>query len=109
MNIFLALFILFFLHVLADYPLQGDFLGTMKGKDDYILFCHVVIWTNFVCIGLFIIDKYVLWKFIMLFVGHFIIDRWKARGHYKKLNLSDETAFHIDQALHFVQLIICLV
>ena len=98
--------ILFWLHFIADFPLQGEFLANFKGKYDYLLFAHSVIWTGTITAGLFLTGNYDLWKVAMLFVGHFIIDRWKARKEDKSKALTDD--LWKDQLLHFGQLLLCL-
>ena len=101
------LMLVIFAHYLADYPLQGDFLGTMKGKYDYLLFCHCVIWTGCVSISLAYFGLYATWKLLFLFIGHFIIDRWKAR-HPSAKEIGLTKLLWIDQLLHFVQILICV-
>ena len=101
-----SLLFLVWLHMVGDYPLQGDFIAQVKGKNDYILFCHAVIWTGCITIGLVIIGLFAWWKFAMLLVGHFIIDRWKARKHDKTNALTRD--LYIDQSLHLIQLVLCL-
>jgi hypothetical protein len=44
----------------------------------------------------------------MLLVGHYLIDYWKCRGLYKKY-MKDFTAYYIDQSLHIVQVLLCLI
>jgi hypothetical protein len=31
-------------HYIGDFPLQGNFLAKRKGKSDYFLFIHALIW-----------------------------------------------------------------
>ena len=92
------------LHYIADYPLQGDFLGTMKGKYDYLLFVHCFIWAGVVGFGLYLIGTLVLWKYLFLFIGHFVIDRWKCRQEDKTHALTKH--LWIDQGLHAVQILV---
>jgi len=94
-------------HYIADYPLQGAFLSEMKGKLDYILFCHVIIWTGCVCAVLGYFGIFAWWKVAFLSVGHFIIDRWKARKS-DKINALKKDLW-IDQFLHFIQIVIVVV
>lgn len=100
-----AFCVLLWLHFIGDYPLQGDFIANMKGKNDFILFCHVAIWTGYISIGLAWFCLFAWWKVAMLLIGHFVIDRWKARKEDKTYALTRD--LWIDQALHFVQLLIC--
>lgn len=93
-------------HYVADFPLQGDFLGTMKGKYDYLLFAHVVIWSGVISLALVYLGIYTIYKLLFLFIGHFVIDRWKARKENKENALTWD--LWIDQSLHVVQLIIVL-
>ena len=98
--------LLVWLHMMGDYPLQGEFLAQVKGKNDYILFCHSVIWTGCIAFGLFLLGLFAWWKAAMLLIGHFIIDRWKARKQDKSHSLKRD--LWIDQGLHLFQLLICL-
>lgn len=92
------------LHYLADYPLQGEFLAQCKGKYDYLLLCYAIIWAGTICVGLHFIGILTLWKIVFLLIGHFFIDRWKARKDNKTNALTKD--LWIDQALHFVQILI---
>lgn len=105
-DLFLIFGFLVFLHMLGDYPLQGEFLANFKGKHDYLLFCHCVIWTGCITAGLIYLGAFAWWKVIMLLVGHFFIDRWKARKKNKEKALTED--LWIDQFLHLLQLFICL-
>ncbi len=98
------LFALLVAHYVGDFPLQGEFLGTMKGKYDYLLFCHVVIWAGTICLVLAYFGIFTWWKAGFLLFGHFFIDRWKARK-VDKTNIFTKDLW-IDQSLHMVQLII---
>ncbi len=102
----LQLCALVWLHMLGDYPLQPDFLAQMKSKNDYLLLCHCVIWTGCIGSGLVILGLFAWWKVAMLLVGHFFIDRWKARKPDKTYSLAQD--LWIDQCLHFLQLALCL-
>ena len=101
------LLILIWLHLFGDYHLQDDFQAQNKGKNDFILFVHSALWTGLICIGLFIVGLFAWWKIIMLLMGHFIIDRWKARKEDKTYSLTRD--LWLDQGLHFIQLLLCLV
>jgi hypothetical protein len=98
-----------FINYLLDYPLQGDFLSNNKGQSFYILFIHSVIWGLGLSIFLFHVGLFAWWKMVFLVIGHFVIDGWKARGHYKKMGLTDRSAYLIDQILHLIQLVVVLV
>ncbi len=91
------------LNFIADYPLQGEFLATMKAKNLYLLFVHCFIWTGVVCIGLEILGVFAIWKFIFLLSGHFLIDLIKAKAKNKERSLA--LYLWIDQLAHFCQII----
>ena len=99
-----TLFFLIFLHYLGDFPFQGQFLAENKGKNDYLLFAHAFIWAGTISAGLLYFGLFSVWKCFFLLVGHFIIDRWKAR-----LPVSGQKEMMIDQVLHFVQIIIVII
>lgn len=106
---------LYFINLILDYPLQGSFLAEYKSKSDYVLFVHCAIWGLGIWFALMPLGLFAWWKLVMLVGGHFIIDRWKCRRHYKlwplKNNepiISDLGSLYIDQTLHAVQLVLCL-
>lgn len=104
--------ILLFAHLLADYPLQGDFLSKMKGKNIIILFTHAGIWAGCIAIAGYLIGfeaDYI--DVALLFIVHAIADYLKAANKlwYKKLDalkgglLSDQL-IHIGQILLFIMM-----
>ena len=98
---------LVYLHFIADFVFQNDFQANFKGTNDYILFVHSFIWAGTISLGLSFLGVFALWKFLMLLVGHFIIDRWKARKKDKTYSLTKD--LWIDQGLHVAQIGICLI
>jgi len=115
--------ILYFANLILDYPLQGTFLANFKSKNNYILFVHCAIWALGISIVLLPLGLFAWWKVIMLLVGHFIIDYWKCHRLYIKKNIdenqiprnsgeptkADFNALYIDQGLHVLQILVCLV
>jgi hypothetical protein len=87
-----------FSHLVGDYALQSAFLAEMKGKNDVILAVHCGLWTGAVSIALYVLGMLSFEAIAFLFVGHFIVDRWKARQTEIKIG-----HFYIDQVLHVVQ------
>ena len=128
------LLILYFTNLVLDYPLQGTFLAEWKQKNNYILFVHCAIWAFGLSICLLPLGLFAWWKVIMLLVGHYVIDYWKCRRLYKRWPLTDKTltsieydgsakkiteekqplisdinSLYIDQSLHVVQILLCLI
>lgn len=101
--------ILYVANLILDYPLQGTFLAEYKVKNNYILFVHSAIWAFGLSVVLMFLGLFAWWKVIMLLIGHYIIDYWKCRGIYKKWNIKDWTSLYIDQSLHVVQILLCLI
>jgi len=86
-----------------SFDLMGnsDYVIENKGKNIWIMTCHCVWWTGWICAGLLIIDKYAFWKIPFLFIIHFITDEinkniWQPRGE----------SLLKDQFIHFLQLIL---
>ncbi|QPK90829.1 DUF3307 domain-containing protein [Bacillus velezensis] len=103
--------ILIFAHLLADYPLQGDFLATMKGKNVIALLTHAGIWTGSICTALWLMGLPVtLIDIAWLFVIHAVADYMKAKpiGFYKNLNPLG-LGLLIDQGVHILQIVILLI
>ena len=124
--------ILYVANLILDYPLQGTFLAEFKAKNNYILFVHCAIWALGLSIVLMPLGLFAWWKVAMLLFGHIAIDYWKCRGlykkwpymldtryvktkdtagyeYYRKPMISDWGSLYIDQILHVVQVILCLI
>ncbi len=91
-------------HYIGDYALQSDFVASTKGRLDYILFCHALIWTGCVCAALAYFGVFAWWKVAFLLLGHFAIDRWKARKTDKTNALTSD--LWVDQMGHFAQIVL---
>ena len=94
---------LIFAHYIGDWGLQSTWMAENKNKYFEVMFAHCMIWTGCVCIGLEYLGIYHIWKVIFLFVGHWIVDKWKA-DRYK--SDKDMWMLHVDQVAHILQLII---
>jgi hypothetical protein len=102
--------ILAFIHLLSDYPLQGEFLATMKGKNLIALVSHAGIWTGMISFTVFALGFHVtLIDVISLFVVHAVADYLKAKpvGIYKKLN-SLKGGLLLDQSIHILQILVLM-
>jgi hypothetical protein len=102
--------ILMFAHLLADYPLQGEFLANFKGKNFIVLFSHAGIWTGCIAVAGYLIGFDVGYLDVaLLFSVHTIADYLKTANKlwYKKLDglkgglLSDQL-IHVGQILLFI-------
>lgn len=106
----MELLIFIFAHLLADYPLQGDFLATMKGKNVIVLFSHAGIWTGCIATAGYLIGFDVGYlDILLLFAVHAIADYLKAANKlwYKKLDalkggLLTDQLIHVGQILLFI-------
>lgn len=101
---------LVFAHLLADYPLQGEFLANFKGKNHIILATHAGIWTGVILVATHLLDFTVtVFDAVWLFIVHAIADYLKARsiGIYKKLDAL-KGGLLLDQAIHVAQIIILM-
>jgi len=102
--------ILLFAHLLADYPLQGDFLALNKGKNPMALFAHAGIWTGVIAITASYIGYDIdILDVIFLFLVHAILDYAKANKLciYSKLDPLKEGLL-LDQFLHVIQIILLI-
>lgn len=98
---------LIFAHLLADYPLQGEFLATMKGENTIVLVSHAGIWTGCIAIMGFLLGFHIDGIDIaLLFVVHAIADLLKAGNYlwYKRFD-SLKGGLLIDQLIHVVQIL----
>lgn len=104
------LLILLFAHLLADYPLQGEFLATMKGKNMIVLVSHAGIWTGCIALAGYLIGLNIdITDITLLFVVHAIADYLKAANKlwYKKLD-SLKGGLLCDQLIHVAQMLLLL-
>lgn len=99
---------LVFAHLLADYPLQGDFLASMKGKNPIVLISHAGIWTGCIAVAGILMGLDVgLIDITLLFVIHSVADYLKAANklYYKKFDAL-KGGLLIDQLIHIGQIIL---
>lgn len=102
---------LVFAHLLADYPLQGDFLAGMKGKNHIILVSHAGIWTGCIAVaGLLMGLDIGLLDVVLLFIVHTVADWMKATNqlYYKKFDAL-KGGLLIDQSIHIGQILLLMV
>lgn len=102
--------VLLFAHLLADYPLQGDFLANFKGKNHIVLVSHAGIWTGTIATATYLLGYNVtFFDIAWLFVVHAVLDYLKAKpvGFYKKLDAL-KAGLLIDQSLHVLQILILM-
>lgn len=104
------LFWLLFFHLLADYPLQGQFISIEKGKNNIILLTHAGIWTGMICLGLVFLNiEFSTFDVIFLFVIHTIADYLKARRLLFHKNLDPlKAGLVVDQSIHVLQILFLL-
>jgi hypothetical protein len=95
-----------FAHSLGDYFLQTDYLAINKGKDNYILCIHAILYTFAVSL-IFGSEINQLWYWLIL-LTHILVDYVKARGITPKM-MGDKNALILDQGIHYLILTLALV
>lgn len=106
----MSLLILIFAHLLADYPLQGEFLATMKGRNHIVLATHAGIWTGTILVAVHLLGFDVtLIDVAWLFIVHAVADYLKAKpvGVFKKLDAL-KGGMLLDQSIHLIQILILM-
>ena len=111
----LIFFIVYFVNLLLDYPLQSNFEAQNKSKSYYVLFVHSAIWgLGLSILIIYLIGELHIWKILMLVFGHMIIDGWKCRNFKgpddwnMKWKMDGKVAYWIDQTLHVIQIVVAL-
>lgn len=102
--------VLLFAHLVADYPLQGQFLSDMKGKNTLLLASHAGIWTGTIAVAAHLLGRRIRIRDVaLLFVVHALADRAKAqrRGVYTNLDPLG-AGLTIDQSIHMGQIAVLL-
>jgi hypothetical protein len=100
-----------FAHLLADYPLQGEFLATMKGKNLIILLSHAGIWTGCIATAGYLLGYSIdLIDIGLLFVIHVIADYLKATNKLWYKNMDNlKGGLLIDQLIHVLQILVFII
>ena len=127
-GILFPIFVILSAHCIGDYPLQGEFLGTYKSKNNFILLVHCFIYSASIMVGYWVLhingflqslitlDQYTF-IFMMLLISHFYIDKYKCveRDRLEKaygdmndpvVHKLDLKLFYLDQAMHFASIVI---
>ena len=95
-------------HMTGDYLFQSNYLAMNKGKDNYILLAHSVLYTVGVMIVAFIMGVELnALDLLILSAIHFPIDYIKARGITPKY-IGDKNSLILDQCIHYLTLIFVL-
>lgn len=96
MTFFTTIIMGVFAHLIGDFVLQNDFIASDKGKNDYILIVHCLLY-----IAPFALIFSLTWHLIPILIIHIVVDRLKAR--HKVIN------FATDQIIHYVALLVYLI
>jgi hypothetical protein len=106
----MPLLVLIFAHLLADYPLQGEFLATTKGKNIISLVSHAGIWTGIILTAVHLLGYEVNFNdVIFLFVIHAVADYCKAKpvGIYGRIDAL-KGGLLLDQSIHLLQILVLM-
>ncbi|MEK5416336.1 DUF3307 domain-containing protein [Paenibacillus sp. FSL L8-0708] len=106
----MPLLVLIFAHLLADYPLQGDFLAKTKGSNVISLISHAGIWTGTILVAVHLLGYQVnFYDVVFLFVVHAIADYCKAKpiGIYTRLD-NLKGGLLLDQGVHLMQILVLM-
>ncbi|MNC08783.1 hypothetical protein D3C75_563850 [compost metagenome] len=106
----MPLLVLIFAHLLADYPLQGEFLATTKGRNLISLVSHAGIWTGTILTAVYLLGYGVNFNdVIFLFVIHAIADYCKAKpiGIYGRMDAL-KGGLLLDQSIHLMQILVIM-
>lgn len=103
------LIIILYAHMFGDYFLQTDYLAMNKGKDNYILLAHCILYGLGVGI-VFGIFGFTLTTIDLALISaiHYSVDYLKARGITPKL-MGNKNALILDQAIHYITLLLIII
>jgi len=109
MNIPLLLLVLLLGHVLGDFYCQWNYMAAMKKTNGKWLIAHGFVYAVCIAAALLILVRFggvacsrsLLWIFVWVSLSHIIIDFFKSRAIWEKLNMA-KWLFSIDQFAHFV-------
>lgn len=108
MTIIMKLLMLMLAHYVGDYGLQTDWMAANKGKSWYVALAHSCVWSFAItCTGMLIgLHMNPLIIILVLVIPHMILDHVKAAGDLWVSHVNQGTALAIDQASHFIQLLV---
>lgn len=114
-DIWLLFWFLLVAHLFSDWFVQPEWIAHGKGKFPLLMCVHCLWWVGALSIPLFFYAKLHVWKLVFLFVGHWIIDIWKAKK-YDKLVVEEKMPLekfvnyvYVDQALHIAQMAVVVI
>lgn len=91
-------------HFTGDYLFQSDYLAQNKGKSNYILLAHSVLYVFGVMLVAYIMNITLNPSYLLLLIAnHFFVDYIKAVGFTPRY-LGDKGALILDQAIHYLVL-----
>lgn len=104
-----ALMLILTAHMVGDYFLQTDYLALNKGKDNYILLVHCILYAFGVGI-VFSIFGFTLTAIDLAIISaiHFPVDYLKARGITPKYT-GNKNALFLDQLIHYMTIILIMI
>jgi len=92
-----------FAHYIGDIALQSSWQADNKGKLWYVMLSHCMIWTACICVALQYLGLLEYWKVPVLFVGHFLMDEWKA---HRPHDATHWWMIYPDQLWHLAQCVV---
>jgi len=106
---------LVFVHFVADFALQSEFMAKYKQESWFIMTVHCIIWTGSIILALMwykgfhhLSEVSGLVSIWLLYVGHYLCDSFKCYfingTEWGKRNIKH--LFHADQVFHLIQLLI---
>ena len=96
---------LLFAHNLGDYLFQSNYLALNKGKDNYVLCVHAILYT--LATALIFKGEISYLGYWLILLTHIPVDYIKARGITPKL-MGDTNALVLDQVIHYLVLVVAL-
>lgn len=96
-------------HATGDYLFQTAHLAEDKGKDNYVLFVHSILYACGIMVIGYLMEYVVsVEQLALVAITHFPIDYIKARGISPKY-LGDKYALYVDQIIHYIILILVFI
>lgn len=89
------------MHLVGDFAWSNSWISEVKATNNYILTVHSGLWTFAMGIGFYLIGiQLSVLEVFILFVTHYLIDKWKC-------NLKDKTNaltgdLYVDQISHMI-------
>lgn len=94
-------------HMIGDYLLQNTWMALNKTKNSLICVVHCFLYT----LSIAVICQWFDWRLLVIFITHFVMDRFRLAKYWRKVYSHDEDFPWIitaDNSIHLLVLLLLM-